>query len=321
MKCVSKFDETVNHKLNLYPAILKKFKSFPDDLAQLQNIILYGPDGVGKYTLALKLIYKYSAQKLKYEKKLTLWSPTLKSSYVLKMSDIHYEIDMSTLGCNAKSLWHDIFVQLVDSILVKKTKMAILLCKVFHEINNELLDVFYSYLQPMNNLILYGIRIKFVLLTTQLSFLPNSILTCCKVMSVPMPTKSSLSRCFGGGAALSQLAFPHHQNLIQYKLPNKCQHLSISFMCDHLVLFLRSPTKTFKISKLRDYLYELLSYNMNIHDVMWYIYFQTFQEIRAEKMSSILLQFYNFFYCFNNNYRPIFHMELMFLSLKLAMQS
>ena len=296
-----RFDDTVNHTLNLHPTILKQFKTFPAELKETPSLILYGPEGAGKYTLALKWIRMYSPQKLKYEKKLSLWCASTKTEYFIKISDIHYEVDMAALGCNAKSLWHDLFTQLIDSIYLKKNRSAIILCKNFHEINNELLDVFYSYLQPLNNVIFYGVNIKFVLLTTQLSFIHESVLGACRVVAVPMPNKATLVRCF-------KRALPDCNNLVQYKFQSN-DVVGCQFICDNLVKMLKSST--FKISKFREQIYEFLSYNMDIHSVMWYVVQKTYPDI-GEK-SGLLMSLYSFFRRFNNNYRPIFHLELIFL--------
>ena len=51
------------------------------------------------------------------------------------------------LGCNAKGIWHDIFTHFNDMINAKSNKVGFIICKNFHEIHNELLDIFYSYMQ------------------------------------------------------------------------------------------------------------------------------------------------------------------------------
>ena len=70
----SHFDEYIksSHSISLHPLLKNKFKSFPDDVNSLKNIILYGPAGVGKYTQMLNAIKKYSPSEFKYEKKLTI---------------------------------------------------------------------------------------------------------------------------------------------------------------------------------------------------------------------------------------------------------
>ena len=107
--------------------------------------LLIGPPGVGKYTQMLRSIVKFSANELKYEKKISI--AYLKQQYVFKISDIHYEIDMGLLGCNSKLLWHEIYQQILDIIFAKSEKFGIIVCKNFHEIHSELLDNFYSYMQ------------------------------------------------------------------------------------------------------------------------------------------------------------------------------
>ena len=88
----------------LHPKLNTIYKSFPDNIADLSNIIFYGPKGVGKYTQMLKAIKKYSPSELKYDRKIQ-YQHNSKSTYILKISDIHFEVDMSLLGCNSKALW------------------------------------------------------------------------------------------------------------------------------------------------------------------------------------------------------------------------
>ena len=43
-----------------------------NDINKLDNLIIYGAPGIGKYTHALSIISNYSPSKLKYEKKIIL---------------------------------------------------------------------------------------------------------------------------------------------------------------------------------------------------------------------------------------------------------
>ena len=90
---------------NLHNDIQKNFEKYPSELENINNMIFYGPPGTGKYTQALSFISKYSPSSLKYEKKICV--NFNKCPYYYKISDIHIEIDMSLLGCNAKLLWHE----------------------------------------------------------------------------------------------------------------------------------------------------------------------------------------------------------------------
>ena len=116
------FEEYIssNQKEDLHPKMNKIFQKFPSKITDLKNIIFYGPPGVGKYTQMLKSIKKYSPTELKYEKKISI--SFNKQQFFFKISDIHFEIDMSLLGCNSKLLWHDIYMQIIDIISAKNEK-------------------------------------------------------------------------------------------------------------------------------------------------------------------------------------------------------
>ena len=107
------FEEYIvsNQKENLHPKLDKIYNKFPKHLTSFKNVVFYGPPGVGKYTQMLCGIKKYSPTELKYEKKISLTYN--KQPIFLKISDIHYEIDMSLLGCNSKLLWHEIYLQII----------------------------------------------------------------------------------------------------------------------------------------------------------------------------------------------------------------
>ena len=68
----SSFDDYVTscEKYNLHPEIENIFNQLPKKIDALENLIIYGPPGVGKYTQVLHLLSKYSPSKLKYEKKM-----------------------------------------------------------------------------------------------------------------------------------------------------------------------------------------------------------------------------------------------------------
>ena len=58
-----------------------------NSIDNFNSVILYGPPGIGKYTLALYMIHKLSPSELKYEKKMIMTYN--KNNYYFKISDIH----------------------------------------------------------------------------------------------------------------------------------------------------------------------------------------------------------------------------------------
>ena len=66
-----------------------------------------------------------------------------------------------------------------------------------------------------------------------------------------------------------------------------------------------------KFSKFRDLLYDIFIYNLDITHCIWYILTNLIEsnKIKSNNISEILLKTHNFLKYYNNNYRPIYHLE------------
>jgi len=300
------FEEYINaiQKQNLHPKLEKIYKNFPNKLNELKNIIIYGPSGVGKYTQMLYLIKKYSPTELKYEKKISV--NYNKQQYFFKISDIHYEIDMSLLGCNSKLLWHEIYTQIIDIISAKTDKSGIIVCKNFHEIHSELLENFYSYMQQNNAI---SIDIKFILITEELSFISDNILNCCEIINVGRPSKSNYNKCLKNKLPI-KFNLENITNIKTLNLFNEEIMLPYKMICNKII-YNMTNINDLKFLKFRDILYDIFIYNLDITDCVWYILSTHIKEkrINKEQLSDILIKTYSFFQYYNNNYRPIYHLE------------
>jgi hypothetical protein len=261
---------------------------------------------------------------------------------------------MALLGCNAKLLWHDIYQQIIDIVSSKMDKSGIIVCKNFHEIHNELVENFYSYMQSMNNYI----NIKFLIITEEVSFLPDSILNCCKIIRIPRPSKNMYNKLSYAPISkninlediqnikelyVNDLIALENQttnndvtNDIEKKtnkkttkttkttkktISNEKQNISImndnyQIICNKIIDMMKNY-KNIKYLKFRDILYDLLIYNLNISQCVWYILKTLINDdyIDESKLSDILIKTYRFFQYYNNNYRPIYHIENYVYSL------
>jgi hypothetical protein len=294
---------TKSQNNNLHPNLEEIFKTnFPNNFQNLKNIIFFGPSGIGKYTQMLQSIKKYSPSELKYEKKIIV--NFNKQQYFFKISDIHFEIDVSLLGCNSKLLWHEIYLQILDAISAKADKTGIIVCKNFHEIHNELLENFYSYMQQNNINIL---QIKFILITEELSFLPDNILNCCQVISMARPKKTQYSKCLKNKLEIDLNKITNIKNLNSF---NEEIMMPYKIICNKIIQFMTN-INDFKFLKFREMLYDIFIYNLNINDCVWYILQELSKKdlIKSENMKEIIKATYCFFEFFNNNYRPIYHLE------------
>ena len=296
------YEEYINVSENLHPKLEKIFNKFPKKFIDFKNLIFYGPTGVGKYTQVLKAIRRYSQSDLKYEKKISVLYN--KQPYLFKISDIHYEIDMALLGCNSKLLWHEIYLQILDIISAKTEKSGIIVCKYFNEIHSELLDNFYSYMQKNNAM---SIDLKFILITEELSFIPDNILNCCEIIHIPRPTKTQYNKCINNKLSVKLNNVTNiknlHSSITQLMTPYK-------IICDKIITAI-SQVDDLKFLKFRDLLYDIFIYNLDITDCIWYIISSLIQQnkIKQEHISPLLIKTFSFFQYYNNNYRPIYHLE------------
>jgi hypothetical protein len=324
--------------VSLHPVTKKVFDAFPSDIQCLPSMIMHGPSGVGKYSHALYLISRYSPSRLKYEKRLAV--AYNKETFFIKISDCHFEVDMALLGCNSKHLWNEIYNQIQDIVTSRTVPTVFVMCKNFHKIHSELLETFYSYMSE--NLI-------FIILTEHVGFLPDNILHRCKLIPFKRPTMIMYNKC------LSHVKKPSSKTRIipvtesppsnpanmtdiiketPMRLTNKFRLETITNIkslksntldtteqheniCNCIVDIILSPQAQLKYDDLRERLYDLLTFDINIQECVWYMLRKLMVEgaLLPEMMDDIMIQIYTFFQYFNNNYRPIYHLENFVLLL------
>jgi len=309
-------------KYDLHPELQPIVQSLPPKINQMENMIIYGPSGVGKYTQVLNIIRKYSQSELKYDKRITI--QTEKQEYIYRISDIHFEIDMSLLGCNSKLLWNEIFMQVIDIISVKQEKVGIILCKNFHLIHTELLEIFYSYMQQYNSIHSH-IKIKFFLMTEQLSFIPTNIVNACHILRIKRPCKDTYLHYLKtlknveaeeAGQLLNSVDVDSILNIKEVRsFPfitsvNNIPKDVFNTICDNVIGEMLSPQQI-EFTSFRDSLYDILTYNLDMAECLWYIltHFIERGDLREKDISDIIVRTYSFLKYYNNNYRPIYHLE------------
>ena len=307
----TKFEEYVNScaKKDLHPETNQIYSTISEIYNFQNNIIFYGPSGIGKYTQALKFIKPFSPTGLKYERKININLPK-KRQYTFKISDIHFEIDMELLGCHARILWNEIYKAILDILSARQTHKGIIVCKNFHKIHNELLDIFYSYMQSLEH---KNIKISFIFITEAISFLPNSILNRCITVPIKRPTKSQYKKCIGA-SLFKNIELKDISNIksiisknSELKAPNK---LIVNRLIERLENY-----DTMEYLDFRDRIYDIFIYHLDLYECLWsiiahFIVKKNMDNVKQEKIQLFLSKFLKFY---NNNYRPIYHLErLMF---------
>jgi hypothetical protein len=91
-----------------------------------------------------------------------------------------------------------------------------------------------------------------------------------------------------------------------------------NIVCDNIIHEILHH-QTLKFTSFRDSLYDILVYNLDITDCLWYIlhYFLYNQHLQKSNVSRIMEKIHLFLKQYNNNYRPIYHLESIFFYLLL----
>ena len=297
----------INSKLkdDLHPKITSSVSNLKKDTCN--NVIFYGPPGIGKYSQALVYIQNYSNSQLNYEKKMSITYN--KDAYCYKISDVHFEIDMETLGCNARLLWIEIFAHIEDVVSSRQNKYGIILCRNFHAIHSELLETFYSYMQRNNKVQ----NIFFYIISESVSFIPENIMNCCLRVNMARPSITQYNKCLHTKLKLGSVV----ENIKEIRCDSQCNN-KYFLLRDAIYNILMKPDEL-KYAKFRDLLYDILIYDYNIGRLIYMIIYKLYDqdsiEINVSKKNIIYDKVYLFLKNYNNNYRPIYHIELLMFNI------
>jgi len=301
------------------------------------NYIFFGPSCSYKYKNVLKLLQHYSPSNLKYEKKLHI--NLVKTDFYIKISDIHYEIDVENFIYNSKSSWNDIYTIIYNSIASSVNKKGYIVFRNFDKINYDLLDLLYNYMQKE---LFSTLNIKYIIITECVSFIPMKIINICKIINFAKLSKKNiyclcnkqnkqffkkLTVTSNSNSNSYDTLAPSNVESIYNKVnnPNIFTHLDISnnikyieqhiAICNTFISLIIS--NNYNISNIRTLLYDILINHLNSHECFFYIIQSLIinKLINSNKISDLIFNSIFFLKNYNNNYRPIFHLESFTLYL------
>lgn len=300
-----KFEDYVNAKrnvLDIHPSV-SEVNARLYSTNRRPNVVYYGPAGVGKYSCALDYIARHSPSSLSYEKRMIV--ETSKGEVVIKISDVHFEVDVGLLGCNAKQIWNDVIKHIYDVLSLRKDRKAFILCKNFQDIHNELLDIFYSYIQTSNR----HMKVSYVILTDSTSFVPRDILKRCVMVGVPRPSKQSAS-FFNTSNKPSNIVMTNNLRKWKDNILGTQQDIIVKDIVN-MITNIQQEKTGFDFIMLRDRVYDINVMGQNPCAVAWGILSKLLAEdkIPENKASEVTDETTKFLELFSNNYRPIYHLE------------
>jgi|SaaInlStandDraft_1057018.scaffolds.fasta_scaffold47877_1 hypothetical protein len=286
----------------------------------ISHTLIYGPSGSGKYSESLKLIQNYSKTNLKMEKKMEY--QTEKGTFFYKISDIHFEIDIDLLGCNAKQNLTDIFIQITEIVVLRPDRKGIILCKNFDKIHIEIVNLFYNFLYYEKTCNISNIELKFVILTNTISFIPYNILHICDIICLDKPNTAEYTKLLEVNAKntnatdISDYEFTNLKELYYYK--KQLNHNdNFDTISRNIIQFILDCDSKTDLCEFRECLYEILTYNIDIEECFYFVlcYFSENELLNDNCVSEIIQDLNNKIKYYNNNYRPIYHIERLFYSI------
>lgn len=285
-----RFDKGI-HGQDLHPALARTRDSLPTRLADAVDMLFYGPPGAGKYTQALRVIAKYSPSGLRYDRPLNVKHE--KGQMTIRVSDVHFEIDMELLGCHARSLWPAIYEHVVDSVHAREPKRGIMLCKHFHATHKELLDSFYYYMGRGG--------VSVIIVTDHLGFIPRRVVERCLVVPVPLPSSARVIAAGLPGGRGNLASTQQAQTHLDDRMARACDAVW-------------AAAQASDFAQLRITLYALLVDQHPTPACVWELVTRAVEAGAIHPLAATE-RARRFFALYNNNYRPIYHLELLALGL------
>ena len=287
------------------------------------NKIFYSNDEKFTYDAIRTDVSRYSESKLRTEHIIPV--ETTKFTYNMRISDIHYEIDVRLLGCNHRILWDEIYRLIYPIVLSKPVGMrrGIIVLRGFQNVHPDLHSALYGYIQQCRHD--KDVDIVFYIQTTCISFIRDDIRQSCRrVNIIKTPETFEYIKNY---IPISPTKNPQHINNIDMsELVNDKVHCDIGGRlhvrtCDELVRLIGYDYAVDKdnniFTDIRNRLYDILFLDIDMNICLWYITTQVIDLFQTSSVqtSEIINAYIRCFIGHNNNYRPIYHLERFILTI------
>lgn len=280
----------------LHSHIISYLDTFPTQLSGLPSLIISGPAGSGKYTVALVIVSGFSPSGMRYEKKLSISSGGCASQDApsLPMSDIHFEVDMALPCFGTRASWISVHNAIVSAVEIRKKKEAIVLCKNFNQAEHDLRRIFASFMTAHTG----PVHLRYLILTEHLSMLSPDIRRLCGRVPIGKPGITRSRELRGEQMNMPNVEHESAKGAIRAVVHNK------------------NPATLFN---LREALYAGLIRNMNVSEWAWYIFREwSCAHDKAPSPDEELIalgELMAFHKHHLSSYRPVFHLERLVLFL------
>tara|TARA_B100000902_G_C26898116_1_gene710752 strand:- start:129 stop:653 length:525 start_codon:yes stop_codon:yes gene_type:complete len=154
-----------------------------------------------------------------------------------------------------------------------------------------------------------NITLSFIFISESISFVPDNILKRCKIIPIKRPTKSQYKKCLGN-VINTHTDISKITNMKNVRSGNKMLMYPNKKIVSRIISCIENY-KTINYLEFRDKLYDIFIYHLDLNECIWEIidYFIKNKKLNGEKLEGIQTFLYRFLKLYNNNYRPIYHLE------------
>ena len=134
----------------------------------------------------------------------------------------------------------------------------------------------------------------------------------CVYISIDRPTKSRYNKCTKKKLNMELKEIKNIKNLFSGVVPKD----NFKTIYNHITELIINYEKI-NFIEFRELLYTILIYNINLNDCIFYVLKELIEKdyIKNDSIDKIFLKLASFLTYYNNNYRPIYHLESFFYSL------
>jgi len=172
--------------------------------------------------------------------------------------------------------------------------------------------------------------IKFIIITEHISFIPSNIINNCEVVSIARPKPHQYMEMIDAAnikqakktkqilEEIDTTTILNYKEIRSFSFAKTSAQLPTDIfntICNQIIEDMAKKDMDF--IKFRDSLYDILIYNLDVTECLWYILTHFIGEgnIKNGDVSQVLQKTYSFLKYYNNNYRPIYHLESIFFYL------
>tara|TARA_B110001469_G_C9639807_1_gene321548 strand:+ start:942 stop:1880 length:939 start_codon:yes stop_codon:yes gene_type:complete len=290
--------------VTLKPKLIKLYKN------DITNILLYGPEGSGKLTIAKCLINSF------YNKNIGTKPNCIKiNNRELKFnsSDYHFEILLNKYF-NKKNFDELLLYLCSNTDINSKCKFKLIIIKNVEYIDNYSLLILKNILEKKHT-------IKFILITNKSNikqFFKGFFL----LLKIPKPGKTEVYNFLKNTNSINNIninTMDKNVNLNTLSAIITVNSITkyiepYNYYTNKLIILINSK-KVRNIIKIRDILYELISKNYNIHFIINNIFNHLLKNISLSKKINLIELYSNINKNIHKSFKSIIHMESLLINM------